>query len=65
MTTNEDYSHEEIATVCKELLSEHSDKLKEPEVVFVNLMYHKNLCCRVTQENRDTLIAMYDRLKQI
>jgi len=59
----EDYSHAEIDTICSELLSLHGDKLKCEEVVFINKMFHVNLHNQIAQEDRDTLIGMYDRLR--
>lgn len=57
-----DYSQEEISNICKDLLFDQGSKLKEEEVVFINKMYHKNLNERTSQEQRDVLISMYDRM---
>ena len=65
---DEDYSEEELINIIDELLTVHTEKLKPVEITFLNTLTAKiedghlynNLY--VTSEDRDIVIAMYDRM---
>lgn len=59
-----DYNSEEISNICNVLLSECRNKLKQEEIAFIDLMYNLNLHRPIDQKDRDTLIAMHDRMAE-
>ena len=59
-----DYSQTEIDNMINELLIDHISKLKEPEIKFIDHLYFvlKN---KISQEQRDKLIKLYDGVRDI
>jgi len=57
-----DYNHEEIESVCSELLNVFRNKLKIEELNFVQQCYYNNFNETITQEERDTLMKLYDAI---
>lgn len=55
---NNDYSQIELDNIIEELLTVHDSKLKCIEYLFLKQKQHENL----NQEDRDTIISMYDRM---
>lgn len=55
----EDYSQKELDNIIDELLNIHIAKLKTIEIIFLNQVHHSE----IANEYRDTVIAIYDRLR--
>jgi len=56
----EDYSEEEIKNIIDELSTTYALKLKVIEHVFLNMLRELK---RITNDDRDTLISIYDRVR--
>jgi len=61
-----DYSHIELINIIDELINIHRSKLKKEELLFVyNMFSNLQSGHQLSQEQRDTLIKLYDGVRDI
>lgn len=57
-----DYNELEVRQMIVELMNDHGDKLKEDEKVFLNAVWKVQQFRKLSQDQRDLLVGMYDRM---